>query len=169
MPDPAATADVTSTPDVTSGADTTDTPAATDDNVDLGAKRALDAMRKELREAKLRTRELEEADRARQDAERTELEKATGRAETAEQRIAELEHEALAREVATENGIAKHWRRLIGKTRDELEADAKQFLADREADEPQPERPDFGAGARPATPVTGRAGFNEAIRRQHRR
>lgn len=176
MPDPAATADATSAPDATSGAETTDTTtAATVEETGDGGKRAIDALRRELRDANRRTRELEEAERARQDAERSELEKATSRAEQAEQRIAALEHETMQREVAIAAGIADDWSRLRGDARAELEADAADFVerygttAQRQQQQTTEQRTDFGAGARPATPATGRAGFNEQLRRSRRR
>jgi hypothetical protein len=176
MADPAAPSGATPDSDATSGADTTstttqepDTPQETGE----GGKRAIDALRRELRESNKRIRDFEEAERARADAERTDLDRATSRAEEAERRVGELEHEALQRQVAIEAEIADAWSRLRGSTREELEADAKDFV-ERYGTQAQQQqqsvpRPDFGAGARPTTPATGREGFNETIRRQRRR
>jgi len=55
---------------------------------------------------------------------RTQLERERERANTAEARIAVMEREALAREVATEAGIPTWWDRLRGDNARELRADA---------------------------------------------
>jgi hypothetical protein len=171
MAESAATPGATPDPDATPGAENTNattTPPASDELGD-GGKRAIDTLRRELREANKRAQQLEDAERQRQDAERSELDKAMSRAETAERRIAELEHESMQRQVAADAGIADAWQRLRGSTREELEEDARVFVERYGQQQPQIERPDFGAGARPQTPATGgSAGFSARLQREAR-
>jgi hypothetical protein len=76
----------------------------------------------ELRKAK---KELEEI-RASQ---LSDTEKTTARAEAAEKKLAELEPRVLRMEVALEKGLtAKQAARLVGSTKEELEADADDLL-----------------------------------------
>lgn len=167
MADPTATSDATSDPAATAGAATTDPPASTStDELGDAGKRAIAEVRKELKQAQKERDELIEAERVRKDGERSEIEKATAERDAHKQRVAELEHEALAREVATDAGIPKDWQRLKGSTKDELEADAKQFVEDHPPAGGAAPRPDLGAGARQQVPATGSAGFSERIRRQ---
>jgi hypothetical protein len=63
-------------------------------------------------------------------ASKTEQERLTERLAAAEARAAEVEGRALRLEVASENGLnAAQAKRLVGSTREELEADAKELLA----------------------------------------
>lgn len=63
------------------------------------------------------------------DGQRTESEKAVARAETAEKELAELKPKFLRLEVAYEKGLPpKLAARLVGATREELEADADSLL-----------------------------------------
>lgn len=65
------------------------------------------------------------------DGEKSELQKATERADQAEREAATLRHRDLQREVAAAKGVpAKHAHRLQGGTREELEADADDYLTD---------------------------------------
>lgn len=78
---------------------------------------------KENSAARKRLDELEEAAKS-------DLEKATSRAEAAEKRAAELEALSLRREVAEAKGLPlAAAARLTGETREELEADADQLAA----------------------------------------
>lgn len=62
-------------------------------------------------------------------ASKTEQERLTERATAAEKRADALEVRALRLEVAAENGLTTaQAKRLVGETRDELEADAKELL-----------------------------------------
>lgn len=80
------------------------------------------------------------------DAEKTELERATARAEAAENETATLRTELLRREVAEAKGIPLRLAgRLTGTTREELEADADQ-LAELIGDQKTPPRPDTAQG-----------------------
>ena len=63
-------------------------------------------------------------------ASKTEQERLTERLAAAEARAAEIEGRALRLEVASENGLTPaQAKRLVGATREELEADAKELLA----------------------------------------
>ncbi|MEV0608119.1 hypothetical protein AB0I61_17310 [Polymorphospora rubra] len=63
------------------------------------------------------------------DGQRSDAEKATARADKAEARVAELEPKLLRLEVALEKGLtAKQAARLVGSTKEELEADADDLL-----------------------------------------
>jgi hypothetical protein len=63
-------------------------------------------------------------------ASKSEQERLTERLAAAEARAAEIEGRALRLEVAAENGLTPaQAKRLVGSTREELEADAKELLA----------------------------------------
>ena len=129
---------------MTAPAETPDTPTpdapeakAEEQNDDLSPealRKALEKARKEAAGYRTRVRELEPlASKAKEleDAGRTELEKLTARAETAERERGELQGRALRLEVAFEKGLTPaqaKW--LVGATRDELEADADEILRD---------------------------------------
>lgn len=87
---------------------------------------------------------------------------------SAEERAAEAEWRLLAQEVASENGIPlRHAGRLHGSTREELEADAEQFIATM-AEEYTARRPRTNANA--ADEGLGRVGMtmNAWIRKEAR-
>lgn len=97
---------------------------------------------KENAEAAKRLQEFEERDK-------TEAQKLADRAEAAEKRAAELETRALRLEVAAEKGLTTaQAKRLVGATREELEADADELLETfKPAEEPKP-TVDLDLGAR---------------------
>ncbi|MER7833485.1 hypothetical protein [Streptomyces sp. NPDC095602] len=96
-------------------------------------KKALAEERRARREAEARLKELEPlAAKAREleDASKSEAEKLAERAAEAERRAAEAELRALRLEVATAKGLTPtQAKRLVGATREELEADADDLLA----------------------------------------
>ncbi len=64
-----------------------------------------------------------------EDRDKTEAQRLTDRAEAAEKRAVEIEGRALRLEVAAEKGLTPaQAKRLVGTTRDELEADAAELL-----------------------------------------
>lgn len=64
-----------------------------------------------------------------EDRDKTEAQRLTDRADAAEKRATELEARALRLEVAAEQGLTTaQAKRLVGSTREELEADAKELL-----------------------------------------
>jgi chromosome segregation ATPase len=100
-----------------------------------------EALRKQLEKARresagyrTKVRELEPlASKAKEleDAGRSEMEKLTARAEKAEQERAQVEAKALRLEVAFEKGLTPaQAKRLVGSSREELEADADEILRD---------------------------------------
>jgi len=63
------------------------------------------------------------------DSQRTDTEKVTARAEKAEKELGELKPRLLRMEVAYETGLPKELaHRLVGNTKEELEADAKELM-----------------------------------------
>lgn len=112
-------------------------PEATDtDGEPFDRKRAEEKIAKVNREAaalRVRLKELEPlAQQAREleDAQKTEAERLTGRLTAAEQRAVKAEQELLLRDVATEKGLTlAQAKRLVGTTREELLADADDFIA----------------------------------------
>lgn len=85
---------------------------------------SLRARLKELEPLAAKAKELE-------DAGRSELEKLTARAETAERECGEHQAKALRLEVAFEKGLTPaQAKRLVGGSREELEADADEILRD---------------------------------------
>lgn len=74
-----------------------------------------------------------------EDASKTELQRFTDKATAAESRAAEAEARALRLEVATEKGLsAAQSKRLVGTTREELEADAEELLESFGGEKPKP-------------------------------
>ena len=118
------------------GADnpTNDKPEPTPEPTELGegGKKALEAERKARRDAEARLKELEPlAAKAKEleDSNKSEIEKATERITGAETRATTAEERALRLEVAIEKGLTlTQAKRLIGATREELEADADELL-----------------------------------------
>jgi len=79
---------------------------------------------KQLREKAKRLDDLE-------DAQRTEIERAQARAEAAERELNQTRLEALRAQVALDKKLTpSQAKRLVGATREELEADADELLAD---------------------------------------
>ena len=102
--------------------------SATDDLGDAG-KKALDAERREKRAAEKRAAELEARLKEFEDRDKAESTRAIERAEAAEKAAAAAEARALRLEVASEKGLtAAQAKRLVGESREELEADAQELL-----------------------------------------
>lgn len=116
------------TDDTQNTATTVDTPPATGDLGDAG-KKALDAERRDKRAAEKRAAELEAKLKEFEDRDKTESTRAVERAEAAEKALAAAESRALRLEVASEKGLtAAQAKRLVGETREDLEADAAELL-----------------------------------------
>jgi hypothetical protein len=82
-------------------------------------------------------------------ASKTEQERLTERLTTAEKRAAELESKALRLEVAAEKGLTTaQAKRLVGATREELEADADELLETFKPAEKAPPAVDLDLGTR---------------------
>lgn len=116
-----------------SGTRDADATGNTDRDADTGAldraelAKALQAERRRSREIERELKRLSDAEKTRTDAEKTELERVAERAETAERRVAEMEREALSRQVAGEAGIPQLWHRLRGEDVRALRADAQRM------------------------------------------
>ena len=116
------------------------------------ANREAAALRARLKELEPKATAYDEL----KEGEKTESEKATARATAAEKRVAELEHAALRSEVANARGLtAAQAKRLVGSTKEELEADAEE-LAEAftsqtgEAGKRKPPTRSLSGGSRPA-------------------
>jgi hypothetical protein len=90
-------------------------------------RKALQSEREARRNAERELKRYVDAERQRADAEKTEVQRQTDRAEAAEKRIATLEREGLARTVAAEAGIPDWWDRLQGDDVRALRADATRI------------------------------------------
>jgi hypothetical protein len=98
-----------------------DTAKKTDD-VPPEVRRALNKANKEAETLRLKLQEFEDRDK-------TEAEKVAERAQSAEDRAAQAESKALRLEVAFEKGLTPaQAKRLVGSSREELEADADELL-----------------------------------------
>lgn len=87
-------------------------------------KAALKKANKEAEESRRKLKEIEDRDKS-------ESEKLTDRLTAAEQRATEAESRALRMEVAAAKGLtAGQAKRLVGTTKEELEADADELLTD---------------------------------------
>lgn len=96
--------------------------------------------------AEAKVKEYEDAQKSEEEKRQEALEAERSRAEAAEARAKELEHKELQREVAVAHGIplnAAH--RLVGDTKEELEADAEQFKSQVSAPAETPPPGDGGA------------------------
>lgn len=129
---------------------------------DLGdaGKKALDAERREKRAAEKRAAELEARLKEFEDRDKTEAQKLAERAEKAERDLAAIQQNALRAEVALEKGLTpSQAKRLIGATREELEADADELLKDLgDAGKPRAPKPDPNQGRTPnGVPLDPRA------------
>jgi hypothetical protein len=87
-------------------------------------RKALQSEREARKAAERELKQLRGVEQQRVDAEKTEVQRQTERAQAAERRIATLEREALARQVASEAGIPDWWDRLTGDDVRALRADA---------------------------------------------
>jgi hypothetical protein len=121
--------------------------SATDALGDAG-KKALDAERREKRAAERRAAELEARLKEFEDRDKSEAQKLAERAEKAEADLAALQAASLRAEVALEKGLTPaQAKRLIGATREELEADADELLEALGAQNgPRAPRPDPNQG-----------------------
>ena len=94
--------------------------------------KAYQATKDQLSEAKGKVREFE-------DLSKTEQEKLTERASELEKNLTTAQANAARYEIALEKGLTKSQaKRLVGSTREELEADADELLADLGVDEDKP-------------------------------
>lgn len=103
-------------------------PDPKDDLGDAG-KKALDEERKARRDAEARAKKVEEELKKLQDKDKSEVDRLRDEVETLKAQAAEGDAKALRAEVALSKGLsAAHAKRLVGTTREELEADADEIL-----------------------------------------
>lgn len=91
---------------------------------DAGLRNALESERQRGKELEKELKQLRASEKARADAEKSELEKLQERADSAEARVRVMERESLARQIANEHGIPQLWHRLSGDDARALRADA---------------------------------------------
>lgn len=121
-------------------AEATETEAETTPEVDYQAE----AEKWKALAKKHETRAKANADKAKrlddlEESSKSELEKATARAEAAEKALTEARSESDRAAVALSKGLTPtQAKRLVGSTREELEADADDLLADLKADKATP-------------------------------
>lgn len=142
------TAEATETSSETEGA--TETTGRTE--TERPRENDVEAMEKALRKANKEAETLRLRVQQFEDSSKSEMEKATERANQAEARAAEAERNFLRFKVAADKGLpAKLAARLHGDTEDEMAADADELLATIAADGKP--RVDFDAGARRPAPA----------------
>ena len=124
-------------------------------------KKALDEERKARKAAEAELAKYRKAEQDKADADKTEAE----RRAAAEARAEAAELKALRLEVATEKGLtAKQAARLVGATREELEADADELIASFPAAAPTKTAPKPDPSQGPKNPAPKRAGsLSEAV------
>lgn len=126
-------------------------PPQEDAEEEFDAERAKDKISKANREAKALRERLEAAEKRLgeiDDANKSEVQKANDKAAELEKRAQEAESRALRLEIAYEKGLTpSQAKRLVGGTREELEADADELL---EAFKPaEPDKSDNGKSRLP--------------------
>ncbi len=108
-----------------------------------GGKRALEAERKARREAEKQVKELAARVKASEDAEKTELEKLQGQVAQLTKDAEAAQAKADRFEVAAAKGLTlAQARRLVGSTKDELEADADSMRTELGLDKNDDEKKD---------------------------
>lgn len=164
-----ASSNTDSSPDASADALTPEQQAAVDaaDKPDV-VQALITSQARELRQAQGQLRTAQRALQELEDAGKSELERASTRAERAEQRVAELERNQLVSAVAARHSLPPELaERLRGETEQELEADAKALAKLMPGETPDPGA--LGAGARSAAATGGSRGFSEQIRQRARR
>lgn len=105
--------------------DEKDNGATPKDELGEAGKRALEAERKARRAAETRAKELEAKVKEAEDAEKTEIERLQGQVEEWKGRAEKAEADSMRNAIAAAKGLTMaQARRLVGATKDELEADA---------------------------------------------
>ena len=155
--------DTTTEPAERAADDTTTTEQATGKtDVPPEVKRALTKANKEAEQLRLKLQAFEDRDK-------TEQQRLTESQAAAEKRALDAELRATRLEVAAEKGLtAAQAKRLVGTTRDELEADAEEILRDFPVttNTPRSPRADPSQGSRGGAAMSGRdAGVAEAQKR----
>lgn len=166
-------ADDTSTTETAPGAATAPdqpptAPEPPADQLGDGGKKALDEERRARRAAEAELAKYRKAEQAKADADKSEAE----RRAAAEQRAQEADLRATRMEVAFTKGLTPaQAKRLVGSTREELEADADEVLKDfpvAPVTPPQPKtpKPDPGQGARSSAGAGGSVAAGAALYEQ---
>lgn len=151
MSDDAATATNEATSQEGAGSQEPRNGEPTDAPLGAAGERALEAWKQRAKDAERAAREAQSRVQQFEDANKSELEKLTGKLTKAEQRAVDAESRLLRFEVAAEKQIpADAVDLLTGSTREELEAKAEKLLALVQKPEATP---DFDGGAREPAPA----------------
>jgi hypothetical protein len=138
--------------------------AASEDTLGDAGKKALEAERRNARAAAKERDALAARLKEFEDRDKSEATRALERAEAAEKAAAAAEARALRLEVASEKGLTPaQAKRLVGETREELEADADELVATfkpAESDDPDPSESvteSLDLGIRTGSPQKGKS------------
>lgn len=116
-------------PDDTEPVTGDDTEPTTGTDPDSGAKKALDAERKARREAEKQLREMSARLKEIEDKDKSETDRLREQVEQLKSEAQQNAAKALRAEIAAEKGLtAAQAKRLVGSSREELEADADEIL-----------------------------------------
>lgn len=125
-------------------------PVTPDEPLGDSGKRALTAERKLRREAEKAATDAQALVTKFEDANKSELERATAKASEAESKLAEIQADNLRLRVASESGLASDmFEFLTGTTEEQLTAQADKLKAATAARVPRLPAPDPSQGARP--------------------
>lgn len=109
--------------------DTTAEPVTGEPDPDAGAKKALDSERKARREAERQLKEMEARLQEIEDKDKSEVDKLREQVEQLKSEASEATMRAMRADIAAEKGLsAAQAKRLVGASREELEADADEIL-----------------------------------------
>ena len=124
-------------------------PRNEDQPLGEAGQKALDAFKQRARDAEQRAKELEAQIQEREDAEKSELERAQGSLQKTEQELAEARTRLLRTEVADEMEVPSKLRPLLtGTSKEELVEQASLILENAAA----PKNPEFDGGPRDPSP-----------------
>lgn len=119
----------TETTETAAGAEATETETETDGLDEAALRAELKKTREEAARHRVAAREARARAKEYEDQNKTEAQKLQERAETAEKNLAAAERSALVASVALNKGLTEaQAKRLIGTTKEELEADADELL-----------------------------------------
>lgn len=141
------------------------------DDLGDGGKKALAAERARAKAAEAELARYKKAEQDKADADKTELQKAADARAAAEERAAQAEQRALRLEVAHEKGLTPaQAKRLVGSSKEELEADADEILRDfpaKSTTAPPKPKPDPGQGARPGDKTASTSSGKSLYEQRH--
>lgn len=128
-------------------------PATGSDDLGDPGKKAIAEERKARKAAEKSLSDMQAKLKEFEDRDKTELQKLSERAELAEKESADRANELMRLQIAAEKGLtAAQARRLVGATREEMEADAEELAGMFTPEKPKRRVPDLKQGARGTLP-----------------